>query len=133
VTGAYLADTHVLLWALNCPKRLTAPIAAVLAEPEAQVFVSTVSLWELSVKFCLGKIDLAGHSPEEVAALAAESGFPVLAPSASVCASSHRLPRRHNDPFDRLLVWQAIQAGATLLSADRALAAYAQDGLRQVG
>ncbi|MDR2381111.1 MAG: type II toxin-antitoxin system VapC family toxin, partial [Bifidobacteriaceae bacterium] len=116
-----------------CPERLAAPIAAVLAEPQAQVFVSTVSLWELSVKFSLGKIDLAGHSPEEIAALAVDSGFPIAAPSATVCASSHRLPRRHGDPFDRLLVWQAIQAGQVLLSADRALAAYTEDGLRLVG
>jgi PIN domain nuclease of toxin-antitoxin system len=68
-----------------------------------------------------------------VFAVARESGFATLALAPGVCASSHRLPRRHKDPFGRRLVWQAIQSGTTLLSQDKTLAVYVPDGLRLVG
>ncbi|MDR0594705.1 MAG: type II toxin-antitoxin system VapC family toxin [Bifidobacteriaceae bacterium] len=133
MTSAYLVDTHILLWALNDPDRLPARVLVVLRDPEVEVFFSPVSLWEVAVKHSLGKIDLAGHSPEELLAVTLESGLLPLEVTAQVCASSQRLPRRHKDPFDRLIVWQAIQSGIALLSADQALGAYVEDGLSLVG
>ena len=173
MTAAYLVDTHVLLWALNDPDRLPVGIAGVLRDPEAEAFFSPVCLWEVAIKHSLGKIDLAGHSPEDLLAVTLRSGFLPLEVTAQTCASSHRLPRRHKeggeqprsdrvdagqpkadqrkrgrqaqarsseagfspaseDPFARLIVWQAIQSGMPLLSADRTLEAYAEDGLQLV-
>ena len=132
MTSACLVDTRVLLWALNDPARLPAGIAAVLADSDVDVFFSPVSLWEVAIKQSLGKIDLAGHSPEELLAVTLRSGFVPFEITAQICASSHRLPQRHQDPVDRLIVWQAIQSGMPLLSADRALEAYAEDGLQLV-
>jgi PIN domain nuclease of toxin-antitoxin system len=129
---AYLADTHVLLWALNNPRRLSPAMVDILADAAADVRYSHASLWEMAIKFSLGKLDLAGHTPEDVAAALADSLFDPEPLDAATLASSHRLPRRHQDPFDRLLVWQAIQHDLVLLTADTSLETYAEDGLRLI-
>jgi PIN domain nuclease of toxin-antitoxin system len=127
--SGYLLDTHVLIWALNAPGRLSPALRKVLADDDATVHYSPASLWEIAIKFGLGKLDLRGHTPEEFHEAVEASLFPPLVLDPGALASSHRLPRRHRDPFDRLLVWQAIRAGLVLLSADEALDAYAEDGL----
>jgi PIN domain nuclease of toxin-antitoxin system len=131
VTG-YLADTHVLLWALNDPGRLSPAMAAILADTTTDVFYSPASLWEIAIKFGLGKLDLLGHTPEDVAAALEDSLYDTLPLDPLTLASSHRLPRRHKDPFDRLLIWQAIRSDLVLLSADASVDAYAEDGLRRL-
>jgi len=128
----YLADTHILIWALNDPDRLSPAVAAILADESAAVFFSPVNLWEIAVKHGLGKLDLAGHTPEDVLTALVESSFVERPLTAATAASSHRLPRHHKDPFDRLLIWDAIQGGVTLLSADAAVDAYIDSGLRVV-
>jgi PIN domain nuclease of toxin-antitoxin system len=125
-----LADTHVLIWAVNNPSRLPKAIAEAITEPNNVVYFSPVSAWEIAIKFALGKLDLAGTKPEDLLELIVESGFRELTPSALDFATAHRLPRHHGDPFDRMLAWQAIRTGTTLLTADRAMEAYAIDGLR---
>jgi PIN domain nuclease of toxin-antitoxin system len=125
-----LADTHVLIWAVALPERLPAPVREILEDPGNQVTFSPVSLWEVSVKFALGKLDLGGRNPEDLLQAVRDSGFTELPVRAEAMATSHRLARRSKDPFDRLLIWQAIRDGATFLTADRAARLYVQDGLR---
>jgi PIN domain nuclease of toxin-antitoxin system len=125
----YLADTHVIVWALNQPDRLSPAIRGILAEPGNPIFYSPISLWELAIKYGLGKLDLRGHTPEEFLIELDHSFFRSASLNNAILASAHHLPRHHKDPFDRLLIWQAIQMGATLLSADGAIDAYVADGL----
>ncbi|MDR1014403.1 MAG: type II toxin-antitoxin system VapC family toxin [Coriobacteriales bacterium] len=128
----YLADTHILLWALNRPERLSQGIRSVLSDGDAVVRYSPVSLWEIAIKYGLGKLDLLGHSPEEFF-VELESSFFVYRPlDPQALISSYRLPSHHRDPFDRLLFWEAIQGDLVLLSADAGSDAYTQGGLRVI-
>jgi PIN domain nuclease of toxin-antitoxin system len=126
-----LADTHTLLWSLIEPQRLSPRVRQALRSPENECAVSVVSFWEVSLKHGLGKLDLAGVTPDELPSAARRAGFELADVPAEVAASVHRLPRLgHKDPFDRLLVWQAICAGLTLVSKDRSLGVYAEHGLK---
>jgi PIN domain nuclease of toxin-antitoxin system len=118
-----LLDTHVLLWAAAAPRRLNADVRDRLASPENDVLFSAASIWELAIKMQIGRIDL-GVTPEELAQAAVRRGFEELPVSAAHAAAVRRLPPHHRDPFDRLLVAQALHEPARLLTADRALAPY---------
>ncbi len=127
----YLVDSHVFLWFLFKPVRLSNSARHVLADPGAEVFVSTVTFWELSLKHGLGRLDLEGVTPDMFPDAAAEAGLVIMPLDASVAASFHRLPREaHKDPFDRMLAWQAIHGGCQLISCDTELESYRRYGLR---
>jgi len=129
---SYLADTHVLIWALNQPGKASTAIRSCLADPVQPCFYSPLSIWEMAIKYGIGKLDLHGHTPEEFLAELETSLFDCLPLDNQVIATSHQLPRLHGDPFDRLLIWQAISTGCTLLSADPATDQYVPHGLSVV-
>jgi len=128
----YLADTHILIWAQNSPGKLSPTIKDCLDDRSEMCYFSPVSLWEIAIKYGLGRLNLNGHTPEEFLEELDKSFFDCLPLDNSVIASSHKLPRLHGDPFDRLLIWQAISSGCTLLSADKATDAYVAHGLSVV-
>jgi PIN domain nuclease of toxin-antitoxin system len=117
-----LLDTHVLLWAAATPERLGGA-GQLLMEAEARL-LSTASGWELAIKQSLGKVDLgmdvASWFRRSVRELAAEA----LDVRMDHVAALEQLPLAHRDPFDRLLIAQALHEGALFLTAHRALAAY---------
>ena len=118
-----LVDTHVLLWAVAQPDRLPASSRKSLESPDNEVFFSAASIWELSIKLQIRRISLA-VLPEEIAEAALRMGFEELSVTAAHAAGVRRLPLHHRDPFDRLLIAQAIHEPARLLTADRVLAQY---------
>lgn len=125
-----LMDTHFLLWALFTPGKLTQQEKETLIEPENEVKVSNISFFEISLKVSLNKLKLNGASPDELPRVAEESGFSIEAIQTSTLASIHKLPRiEHQDPFDRLLVWQAIKNQDLFLTRDQKLAHYENFGL----
>lgn len=120
-----ILDTNVLIRSLIDPAQLTAEVRTILEDPGHEVFFSTASIWEIAIRFGLGRADL-GVSPEEIVASAEASGFvelPIRSPAALKVAS---LPLLHRDPFDRLLVAQAVTEPAQLYTTDRELAAYSE-------
>ena len=120
-----LLDTHSFLWAVIEPERLSAKLRRTIADPANEIHLSTVSFWEISLKFALGKLELSGCTPEDLVPIARDMGLDIVAPSAEEAAGFHRLPRKaHKDPFDRMLIWQCLQRHWTLLSRDRALDDY---------
>jgi PIN domain nuclease of toxin-antitoxin system len=126
-----LLDTLGFLWAAIEPQRLSAKARKAIVDPANQVFVSSVSLWEISWKFSLGKLDLSGISPEELVPVARNMGLTLVAPSAEESAGFHRLPKvTHKDPFDRMLIWQCLQNQWTFVSRDRVMGEYESLGLR---
>ena len=127
----WMLDTHALLWALFDPNKLGRNARARLEDPANQVVVSPVSYWEISLKFGLGKLELPMTDPSEIPLAAQQLGLREEALPSDISATFHRLPYapNHRDPFDRLLVWQAIRRGHTLLSQDRALAFFRGHGL----
>ncbi|MDR3176767.1 MAG: type II toxin-antitoxin system VapC family toxin [Desulfovibrio sp.] len=115
-----LLDTNALLWALTNAPRI-APVRELLLDDENEVFVSTVSWWEIAIKTRTGKLKA---SLPELRATAMESGFrelPLLGSHAEMLAT---IPRHHNDPFDHMLVAQAIAEPMRLITGDNVLSQY---------
>ena len=127
-----MLDTHALLWALFEPAKLGKKARAILTDPVNEVLVSPVSYWEISLKFGLGKLELPGTDPSEIPVFAAQMGLGEEPLAPEILSTYHRLPyaQDHRDPFDRLLVWQAICRKHTLLSKDRALPFFSIHGLK---
>ena len=113
------------------PEKLGKKGHAVLSTPGNEVFVSAVTFWELSLKHSLGKLILEGVSPEELPEVAEEAGFTLLPLDPKHASEYHRLQKLgHKDPFDRMLLWQAIRSNATLLSKDPDIKTYTKHGLK---
>lgn len=128
----YLVDTHYILWSLLDPEKIRQAHRHILTDSDSPKYISTISFWEISLKYSLGKLDLVGVSPEELLHAACKAGFHLLGPEGEDMASAHRLPLvgSHKDPFDRLLIWQCIRAKMTLITADSAIKAYTAFGLK---
>lgn len=126
----YLLDTHALLWVLFEDERLSWKASAAIKSLENEVYVSVVSYWEISLKYALGKLELKGITPEELPEKVKEVGIELLGISEREASTFYKLPRRkHKDPFDRLIIWQAINRDITLISKDTALKEYQEFGL----
>lgn len=118
-----LLDTQILLWSIYQPGRLPAATRAVLIDPANDILFSAVSIAEVAIKFSLGRSDFP-FPPEEVAETARVTGFVELPLNARQATRLGALPWHHRDPFDRLLVAQAMDEGLRFLTADRMLTAY---------
>jgi PIN domain nuclease of toxin-antitoxin system len=116
-----LLDTHALIWALSNPRRLPARVVKLLTDPETDVHLSAVSTWEIAIKAALGKIDV--ELPAVVRA-AREAQFDDLPVTVRHTVRLLSLPNVHRDPFDRLLVAQALEEDMTLVTHDPALSRY---------
>jgi PIN domain nuclease of toxin-antitoxin system len=128
-----LLDTHSLLWSLIAPEKLSAKMRGIIADPANEIHVSTVSFWEISLKFSIGKLDMTGCTPDDLVAGARQMGLTISAPTAEESAGFHRLPRvSHKDPFDRMLIWQCLRRSWTLISRDRGLREYGPLGLNAI-
>ena len=127
----YLLDTHYLLWAVADTRKLSKKIKEIITSPENQIIISTISFWEISLKSSLGKLKITGFSPEDLPDACMQMGFSIE-PLASVDSSTyHQLKATyHKDPFDRMLIWQAICNDYTLISVDENVKKYASEGLR---
>jgi len=118
-----LVDTHVLLWAAAQPDRLPASCRDQLESPDNEVLFSSASIWELAIKVQIGRLKLK-VPPAAIAAAAVRMGFTELPVTSAHAAGVGKLPLHHRDPFDRLLIAQAIHEPARLLTADRLLVRY---------
>jgi PIN domain nuclease of toxin-antitoxin system len=118
-----LVDTHVLLWAIAEPDKLPRASQAKLEAAENEILFSAASIWELAIKLQSGRLVLPVEL-EEIMEAAKTMGFAELPVSAAHAASVRHLPLYHRDPFDRLLVAQAIYEPVHLLTADRVLEQY---------
>jgi PIN domain nuclease of toxin-antitoxin system len=121
-----LLDTHVFLWTLADPARLSLPARDAIESAANEVLFSAASIWEIAIKSELLRAEL-GVDATTIIGAAREMRFEELAVSAAHAAAVARLPRHHKDPFDRLLVAQALGEPARLMTADKALAAYSDD------
>ncbi|GAA4785211.1 type II toxin-antitoxin system VapC family toxin [Olivibacter ginsenosidimutans] len=127
----YLIDTHVLIWSIIDQKAFSKKVLSILQDPGNVIYVSALSFWEISLKFGLEKLAIKGFRPENLPVLCKEIGFQVLSLSPDLCATYHQLSASyHRDPFDKMLIWQAIQGNYTLLSKDKKMEQYRPEGLR---
>ena len=125
-----LLDTHVLVWASTTPERLGAA-EQLLADADRRI-LSAVCVWELAIKQRLGKLSLGSDVRTWTRRATTELALDHLPVTADHAAAVEHLPDVHRDPFDRLLVSQAVAEGAVLLTADRRLTVYG-DPVRLVG
>ncbi len=120
-----LLDTHILLWALIDPAKLNTDVRVTLEDPEHEVLFSAASVWEMSIKFALGRADFS-VPPATIVEAALASGFVELPVRSAAALKVASLPHLHRDPFDRLLVAQAMTEPAALYTADTQLVAYSE-------
>ena len=118
-----LLDTHLLLWAAFEPDRLSAKAKLILQSRQTPLAFSLATVWEVAIKTSLGRADFSVDPAVFYKALLDE-GFVELPIKASHLARVGALPWVHRDPFDRLLVAQAVVEGLTLLTADATLKRY---------
>jgi PIN domain nuclease of toxin-antitoxin system len=119
-----LLDTCTFLWALSGEPALPARVASLVQDPDNDVFLSAASAWEIAIKYAAGKLGLPEDPARFVPAMRAERGFTALAVDEESALHIAKLPPLHGDPFDRLLVAQAIVHGLTILTPDPIVARY---------
>lgn len=113
-----LLDTHVAIWWLDGDRRLSSATRAAI-ESATEVYLSVVSLWEIMIEQDRGRLDLPAGFTD-----ALRDDFVDLPLTLDHVLGGRALPLLHRDPFDRMLVAQAVVEGMTIVSADRALAEY---------
>jgi PIN domain nuclease of toxin-antitoxin system len=118
-----LLDTHLLLWAAGSPERLPLAARPLLEAPENQLLFSAASLWEIAIKRGLGRADFQ-VDPRVLRRGLLDNGYVELPITSEHTVSIDSLPPLHKDPFDRILVAQAMVEGIILLTADVLIAQY---------
>lgn len=118
-----LLDTHLLLWAANGFEYLPADARTLMSDPENELFFSVASLWEIVIKCGLGRKDFQ-VDPRLLRRGLLDNGYNELPILSEHAVAIGILPPIHKDPFDRLLVAQAIAEGITLLTSDAYVAEY---------
>ena len=119
-----LLDTHAFLWWVNDAPELTAAARQAIADANNEVYLSVASCWEMSIKSSLGKLRLARQIDRFVSDQLTANAFTLLNIELRHTAKVEKLPFFHRDPFDRLLIAQAMTEKMTLLTVDSAFAEY---------
>ncbi len=127
----YLLDTHAFLWAAFMPDKLSPAASTAIRQSHNSIYLSSISLWEISLKYALGKIELTQCTPDDMPGIARQMHIEIVSPTAEETATFYRLPRgNHKDPFDRMIIWQAIQQNMTLITKDAQIPDYTHFGLK---
>lgn len=115
-----LVDTHAFIWMLGRPERLSSSARSAVNDSANQLLVSVVSLWEIAIKVSIGKLVMPMELDDAIE-IAAATSLPL---TLAHIKQSQRLPFQHRDPFDRMMIAQAIEDGLTIVTRDRIFAAY---------
>lgn len=116
-----LLDTHVVLWWLDDPELLDRQARGAIADNRTNVYVSAVSIWEIVLKKSIGKLQLPD---EDIRDVIEQCRFQTLPLSADHACTLERLPSVHRDPFDRMIIAQALFEKMTLVTRDRKILSY---------
>ncbi len=120
----YLIDSHIALWYLEGNLRLKQPYKHIIDQEENEILISSVSIWEIAIKFSIGKLNLNG-SFDDFLQLLEENNIKTLNYTTQDVSLMSKLPFHHQDPFDRLIIAQAIQQSLPILSDDDKFKLYA--------
>ena len=128
----YIIDTHIFLWLLFDTKRVPTKILNILKDSLNEIYITSISFWEISLKYNLGKLELNGVKPEDLPQMATDMGIEVLEISPIEMASFYQLPKveNHKDPFDRIIIWHSIVHEDIMVSLDRKFEEYKAFGLQ---
>ena len=130
----YLLDTHTFIWAALKTDKLSENCKQIISNRDNAICVSTISFWEIALKTGMGKFSFKNIDINKFPKLAREMDFTVVDMQEDEAITFHKLPLKenHKDPFDRMLIWQAITKNMTMLSKDVFFAQYKKDGLKLV-
>jgi len=118
-----LLDTHVALWAITDNPKLSQKARDLITAPKTNVWVSAANIWEIAIKYSLGRGDMPVSSQDAMRYFQ-ESGYHFLAIDAEHAIAVEELPAHHQDPFDRMLVAQALVEPMRLMTHDSLVALY---------
>lgn len=121
----FLLDTNILLYSLISPEKLTPEIQAQLTNSENTVYFSAASIWEIAIKSSLNKVDF-DFLPQDIHTLALQTGFTELPIQSNHAFEIAKMAWHHRDPYDRLLIAQALAMPAFLLTSDAQLKRYSE-------
>lgn len=124
-----LLDTHVALWAITDSPKLPEDIKTLVSSPRATVWVSAASIWEIAIKHSLGRGDMPVSS-DEATGYFRESGYQLLDITPEHAVAVEALPNYHSDPFDRMIVAQALVEPLRLVTHDQMVAKYSDAFLK---
>ena len=124
LTVQVLLDTHAFLWWLGGNLRMSGAARRAIEDDANTIFVSAVSAWEITTKHRIGKLPQAQAVAFDVAGSIASQGFEELAITVDDAERAGRLPGLHRDPFDRVLIAQALARSLTIISVDRVFDGY---------
>ena len=130
----YLLDTHAFIWAVLATNNLGPRGKEIIFDKNNEIYVSTVSFWEISLKTRLKKFSFENINIKDFPKYAKDMDFTIIDLLEHETISFHELPlkKNHSDPFDRMLIWQAICKGLTMISKDKLFEQYKEDGLKLV-
>ena len=116
----YLLDTHIIIWWLIDPKKITPKARNIIADKKQEIFISSVSFWEIAVKQGLGRLTI----PTDPIEILTREGFQLLPLTAHEALSVVDLPHIHADPFDRMLIMQSKLNDLVLITRDKKIMEY---------
>ncbi len=119
-----LLDAHVFLWWLQASRRLGRQARQAIAAPTSEAVVSAASVWEIAIKVAIGKLKRSHSAGLDIDTSIVASGFVELPVTARHAAAVRRLPPHHGDPFDRLLISQALADDFRIVTADEVFSRY---------
>lgn len=130
----YLIDTHILIWLAVSPEKISRNVFEIVCNLNNEIYISTVSLWEIAIKLSIKKLNLDGLGIKDLVEICAMQNIGIVELPISAVTQYRRLPLKdnHRDPFDRALVSLCISDGYTLLSHDNKIAQYQSDGLQYI-
>ncbi|MBT3580916.1 type II toxin-antitoxin system VapC family toxin [bacterium] len=128
----YLIDTHVFLWMLTDEHKLSVRAKIILENKDNPIFMSTASLWELAIKYSLGKIEFPTKPEIYLLNKIYEENITVIPITPIMALKIHEIPQLHKDPFDRFLITQAIFDNIPLISNDIEIKKYKKHGLKLI-
>jgi PIN domain nuclease of toxin-antitoxin system len=119
-----LLDTHVALWAIIDPEKLSQATIDTIASSDNDIFVSAASIWEIAIKHALQRAGAPPFSGQSAIRIFGEAGYSLVAITPLHSASTEAMPLLHHDPFDRLIVAQSQAERMILMTRDAEVAAY---------
>lgn len=128
----YLLDSHIFLWSIFEPEKLDYLMTKTITNVKNEIYISSISLWEIALKYQLGKLKIDGFNFNDIFDVIKQQGYKVLSLNSSNCENLMKLPfvDNHKDPFDRMLISQAIEYDFTLISKDGKFNEYKNYGLK---
>ena len=126
-----LLDTHIWIWSYSETHKLSSQVTRAITDPSNERYLSAVSIWEAAIKIRSGRLDLEGRTATDLVDEAKDMDLQFIDLEALEAATHSQLTEStHFDPFDRMLIWQAISRDLTLISGDKEFERFRRDGLK---